>query len=483
MWPGAAVAWSVLLIGSLLWPLALPGALLHRDMAVLAHPALSASALGFGDLPARNAPQDGILALIGLAFDASIFARVLLLVAAVFGAVGAVAVARSVSASKPATILALTITLANPFVVERLLQGHWSLVIAAWLLPGIAVWSQQGRAHLLFPALWLASLTPTGCVVAVLVALTAAYRRATLAFGILLALPWLVPSMLTAPAPLPAGGSSFAVRAEHLVGTVGAVLGLGGIWNGVAVPTSRESGFALFGILLFLVLTTQLRRIPTGLAILAGCGIGGAILLAFVPGLSQALVSRVPGAALFRDSHKLLLFAIPAYVFLAVRLRPQALVYVGVVAAVLQVWDAPVAVAKLRPVPELPILAQVQEVAQGRDVFVPGLGTLTRTGDVHPLVKAVSAVENGELRVDGTLVDAPSPRFTEATAAYDRGDLERLRELGIGVIYDGHFTELAPPSRPGVRWWLGLLLLLSWLGLGVGSLLVPWLRRRGTAGQ
>ncbi|QGU01134.1 hypothetical protein CKALI_01170 [Corynebacterium kalinowskii] len=483
LWPGLAVAWSVLLIGSLLWPFALPGILLHRDMAVIAHPALSESALGFGDLPARNAPQDGLLALVGTVIDASWFARGLLVIAATLGALGAVHVARHCAASKPATLLALTITLVNPFVVERLLQGQWSLVIAAWLLPGIAVWSLSGTYRLLLPAMWLASLTPTGAVVALIVALTAAFRRPILAYGLLLTLPWLIPSILAAPPALPAGGSSFAARAEHLVGTVGAVLGLGGIWNSAAVPASRESGFALAGVLLFVILASQMRRIPKRLTALAIFGICGAILLTFAPRLAETLVGAVPGAALFRDSHKLVLFAIPAYAFLAARVRPVSLVVVGLLAAVLHVWDAPLAVDKLQPVPEPPTLATLQEAAKGRDVFVPGLGTLTRDGSVNPLVKAVSMVENGELRVDGTLVDAPSPRFTQATELYNRGDLEGLASLGVGVIYDGAVTELAPPTRPSWRWWLGLSLLLSWLALGAASLLVPARARRAPAGQ
>ncbi|NMB23395.1 MAG: hypothetical protein GX983_08565, partial [Corynebacterium sp.] len=59
-------AWVSLLLGSLLWPLAAPGELLLRDMAVVDDPALSLNALGFGDLPSRNAPQDGVLALVGV---------------------------------------------------------------------------------------------------------------------------------------------------------------------------------------------------------------------------------------------------------------------------------------------------------------------------------------------------------------------------------------------------------------------------------
>ena len=46
-------AWTTVLLGSLLWPLAAPGELLLRDMSVVDHPALSLNTLGFGDLPSK----------------------------------------------------------------------------------------------------------------------------------------------------------------------------------------------------------------------------------------------------------------------------------------------------------------------------------------------------------------------------------------------------------------------------------------------
>lgn len=86
--------WAAVLIGALLWPLLLPGELALRDMVVLDSPALSAGALGTGDLPARNAPQDGLLALLGGVLPASWVARAFLVGGAVAGAYGAVLLAR-----------------------------------------------------------------------------------------------------------------------------------------------------------------------------------------------------------------------------------------------------------------------------------------------------------------------------------------------------------------------------------------------------
>ena len=72
------LAWGFILVAAVCWPFALPGEFLWRDMALLGHPALSPSAFGGGSLPARNAPQDGFLAVVGGAWAA----RVLIFAAA-----------------------------------------------------------------------------------------------------------------------------------------------------------------------------------------------------------------------------------------------------------------------------------------------------------------------------------------------------------------------------------------------------------------
>ncbi|MFC2727954.1 MAG: hypothetical protein ACFN4E_12340, partial [Corynebacterium matruchotii] len=87
------VGYTGFLIVLLLGVLFQPGVLLLRDMAVLQHPALHAGAMGFGDLPARNAPQDGILALVGMVIPASWFVRMLLVGSAAAGAWGAATLA------------------------------------------------------------------------------------------------------------------------------------------------------------------------------------------------------------------------------------------------------------------------------------------------------------------------------------------------------------------------------------------------------
>ena len=469
-----------MLIAALLWPLLAPGQLALRDMLVLDSPALSPGALGTGDLPARNAPQDGLLALLGVFLPTSWVARLFIVGGAVAGAVGAVWLARQQGAGRVATLAAVTLVLWNPFVVERLLQGHWSLVIAGWLLPLIAAAGLSGRAPVGWLALWAASLTPTGALLALLTGFATARGRrlSTLFIGLLCCLPWLVPGLTggggTASA---ASAAAFAPRAEAHVGTLGALLGLGGIWNAEAVPASREAGFALAGVLLFAVLLLSARWVPAPLLWLAGIGLGGAVLVWLLPGFSGWLVATVPGAGLLRDASKLVVLALPAYVAAAASARTWAAGLI-LALALLQVPDAPAALAPLRPQP-VAVDQVLVERAAGRDVLLVDEPVLVRRADgtvmLNPLTKALSTVESGALSVDGVLVDAPSPRWSAATGAWADRDLDRLAELGVGVIVDdGQVVETSAGPQPR---WPGLVLLALWLLIpaGVGLHL---LRRR-----
>src|SRR5699024_12535294 len=92
---------------------------------------------------------------------------------------------------------------------------------------------------------------------------------------------------------------------------------LGGIWNAGAVPAPREAGFAVAGILLFAILLAGFKNCPWVLALLAVIGFVGAIGPWLMPNLFTWTIAYVPGAALFRDSQKLLIMAIHALVCLA----------------------------------------------------------------------------------------------------------------------------------------------------------------------
>lgn len=455
-------AWATLLLASLLWPLAAPGELLLRDMAVIDSPAMSVNAVGFGDLPARNVPQDGVLALLGV-LPVSWLVRVVLCVAGLAGAYGAMRLGR-------AQFFAVTLAIYNPFVIERLLQGQWSLVMAAWLLPLIIALREHPRWQIV--ALWAASLTPTGAVVATIVAVAASKSRMrTACFGVATWLPWLVPALLSTPTS--GGAAAFVVRAEAHATTVGTVLGLGGIWNADAVPASRESGFALVGVFLFALLITGIRNCPRPLLVLGVLGLVACLGSWLLPEVFSWVITQIPGAGLFRDSHKLVMFAIPAYLAMAAGVN-KPLEGLGVVLALMQIPDAPREVAVLRP--EFSASAELVAVAQGRDVLLVDAPPLMVRSDglptVDPRSKAVSLVESGELRVDGEVTDEPSHRYSEAMGAWHDNDMQRLRELGVGVVVDGDtITESGAGPQRGWRFYLGITLTLMWMLLPITLLI------------
>ena len=427
-----APAYGALLVLSLTWPFLMPGeAFALRDMMVFDAMALTRASLGWGDLAARNVPQD---ALLGILPWPVAFVRVFMVAAA-----GCAAWAGHRFGRTPfGQAAAMTVAVWNPFVVERLLQGQWSLAAAAWLLPLVTLGlvPASGLAH------WLASLTPTGALAA------ACFSRGWrgVAVSVCTCLPWVVAGVFasTPGTSSAASAAAFAPRAEAYAGTLGSLLGLGGIWNGQVVPASRELGFALFGVALCALLALAWRSVPRRFLLLAALGF--AVALASWAGLTAPLIQHLPGGGLLRDGQKWLVLAIPAFVVAAGALEPRRALAAATF-ALLQVPDAPIALAALTPTTiEVPAVDH-----RGRDVLFESRPALVPI-DGHPVVdpapKAMNVVESGALTVDGVAVDPPSLRWTAAQAALN--DQERLRELGVGVVVraDGSVAETGEPAHP-----------------------------------
>lgn len=490
------IVWAVALVLAVTWPLYSPGELLWRDMAVLHHPGLTAANFGGGDLPARATPQDGLLALFGTLGSAAWLARVLIIASAAAAAVGALWLAKLAARGKgalPAVMTAMALAVINPFVIERLLQGQWTLAIAAWLLPLIVAAGLAGNRLVSWLAMFGASLTPTGAVFGLLTGVVAnrGARLATAGLGVLYCLPWALPGVIAAvrgQAPgmdVAAAVSAFAPRGEAAVGTLGALLSLGGIWNVHAVPPSRETGFALFGVVLLVFIALGAARLPRSVAvpagILAAVGMGGAIACWLAPGALTLIIETVPGAGLLRDSQKLVALAIPLYVagVAALQPSPRWVGWAALACMVLQTPDAPDSLRVLTPTNsgvDNRLVAQID----GRDVFFPDRPTVVTIPNgvaVDPYSKAVNKVESGALSVDGAWVDLPSPRWQAAKQAWEAGDTARLEELGIGVVVDSGVIVAQTNAGPRDTPW-GLVAV--WLASPLLALVLA-LRRPGKA--
>jgi hypothetical protein len=270
---GYCLALALIVVGPLLGP----GYLLLRDGVSTPRSYVTDSALGLGDAAPRAVPQDWLLAATSTVVDGGVVVKVILVGA--LWAVGwgaAVMVRRLLRVSLGPQLVAATVAVWNPYVAERLLQGHWSLLAGYAALPWTVLAAQRIRDtshnHPAAPLFnWLAlgsclaaaGLTPTGAILAGCVALLLVGRRnlvGTLIIWCVASAPWLVATALSGAgtqASDPAGITAFAARAEPGTGTIGSLAGLGGIWNAQAVPGSRTTLFALAGTIVLLALVVS----------------------------------------------------------------------------------------------------------------------------------------------------------------------------------------------------------------------------------
>ncbi|MFG3616593.1 hypothetical protein [Nocardia sp. NPDC047654] len=309
-------------------PLLAPGYLLLRDAVSTPRSYPTDSALGLGDAAPRAVPQDALLAVLSAFVDGGLLVKAILVVALWAAAYGAAALARELlRASLGPQLVAATVALWNPYVAERLLQGHWSLLAGYAALPWTAlagyrlrstatakrrrrtlsnapaqspdgsiapaarredersgkarlpVFAAAQHANLRVVSAWAAlagslaaaGLTPTGALLAGVTAFALVHRRqllAALVVWLAASAPWLVATALSgagAEPSDPAGIAAFAARGEPGLGTLGSLAGLGGIWNAEAVPDSRTTPLAAIGTLALLaIVALGVRAVATG---------------------------------------------------------------------------------------------------------------------------------------------------------------------------------------------------------------------------
>ena len=347
----AGPAYALLLTLLVVGPLLGPGYLLLRDAVSTPRSYLSDTALGLTSAP-RATPQDFAVALASHVIDGGIVVKALLVSGLWLAGWGA---ARLVATALPTAgvggqFVAITLAIWNPYVAERLLQGHWSLLVGYGCLPWVAAtmltlrstaegaWSAawSGYAGLAF---WiaLAGLTPTGLLLAATVALVCVavpgagrprWLCAAVASGAALvaALPWLTASALGAPltadkAATALGVTAFAPRAEPGLGTLGSLASLGGIWNGEALPTSRTTLLALVSALVLLGVVVaglpEVVRCPAVVPLLVLAAISVLVPAALATGPGQhvlrAMIDAWPAFGVLRDGQKWVALAVPAY--------------------------------------------------------------------------------------------------------------------------------------------------------------------------
>jgi hypothetical protein len=493
-------AYALALTTAVAAPLLSPGYLLLRDAVSTPRSYLSDAALGLTDAAPRALPQDFVVAVASYVLDGGFVVKALLILGLWLAGWGAARLAALVvpEGGLSGEFVAATLAIWNPYVAERLLQGHWSLLVGYGCLPWVAaalIRLRSGEGSTWAPVFWiaLAGLTPTGLLMAASVALVTilvpGFGRSrkicatvSLATAFLAALPWLVASAVSGSlaSTQSTGVHAFAARAEPGLGTIGSLAGLGGIWNGQAVPSSRTTLFAVIATVVLIAivavgLPTVWRR-PAALPLLALAAVAVVVpaLLATGPGLAalEWTVRTLPGLGVLRDAQKWIALAMPGYaiagaggvVTLARRVPRPATAAVCCLAllAVLPdlAWGVGGKVVSVRYPPGWARVAATIN-ADPRPVAVLPVDSMRAfewagaAPVLDPLPRWVSAdvLTTGDLTIGGTTVRGEGAHARDVQQRLLAGaDAGELADAGVGwVVVEGSVVAEESPSLSALQ--------------------------------
>jgi hypothetical protein len=300
---------------------------LAYDMVFVPRMPLGRELLGLGTSVARAVPSDLLVALGSRVVPAELLQKLILAGILVFGGWGAARLAPVATAAGGAAAAGLFAW--NAHVYERLLMGHWALLVSyaalPWVVRAALDWrAGRTRPHRLVAALAVAACgSPPGALIAAGTALAVVagrpWRRAgaVLVAALALNLPWLLPSLLhPGGVPVrPAGAAAFAARPDGPLGTFGSLLGLGGIWNRLVTPPGHGGwawwpGFAVVLAVAVLGWRVVLDRWPRGAAVgllaaaAAGLVLAGAWAVPPLRGAVELVIAHLPGGGMIRDAQK-----------------------------------------------------------------------------------------------------------------------------------------------------------------------------------
>jgi hypothetical protein len=326
-----SLALAVLRLGGALGP----GYTLSFDMVWVPDLTLGRDVLGLGSALPRAIPSDAVVAALDEVLGGALLQKVVLLGMLTAAGAGFAALVRERSTG--AQLVAATVGLWNPYVVERLLLGHWPVLVGYAVLPWLVVALRSGSRDRLparvLPLLVVGSLSASAGLMTALVALTVSLgsgrRRVLVLLACVVAAnaPWLVAGLST-PATTttdPAGALVFSTGDEGMLSGPIAALSFGGVWNSEVVPGSRLGvAGVVMTVLLVAAVVGGLVRVARGariqdLGALATCwavGWGVATLSWADPEALGWLGEHVPAAGLLRDGSRLLALTVPLVVVL-----------------------------------------------------------------------------------------------------------------------------------------------------------------------
>lgn len=493
-------AWSVALALLLLGPALGPGYVLNYDMVWVPDLALRADFLGLASGLPRSVPSDAVVSMLDEVLPGALLQKVVLLSCLVGGGLGAVRLAPPESVV--GRLVAVSVYQWNPFVVERLLIGHWPVLVGYAVLPWVIVAARRWRTDTTMPV-GLLVLVPLGSLSAsaglataiVLAAFVVGrqLRRNALVLGLVVAAnaPWLVSGLLHASAATTdaSGAEVFALHRDGVLPGPVAALGLGGIWNAEVVLPSRDGvlawlslafvvGLALLGARAWARRVS--RRDVVAFAVCWFVGWGLAVLTWAAPGPVSWLVAQVPGAGLIRDGARMLALCAPLLVALVAQGAAQlwsrlpaatgprrSVVAAIVVLPVTLLPDAALGLSgRLEPTQFPASYAQARTVvadeslADAGDLLALPLSSYRQPAwnDRHKVLDPIGRyftpdyVASDELFVSGTEIAGEDPRVAAVAEALGAPTpTERageLAKLGIGVVV---VDLVAPGTAPEIE--------------------------------
>lgn len=491
----APTVWSLLLGLLLLGPALGRGYVLSYDMVWVPDLAVRPDAWGVGSALPRAVPSDLVVAVLDEVIPGMLLQKLVLLGALVAAGAGAAALVPRLGMA--ARLVAASVAVWNPFVVERLVIGHWPVLLGYAALPWLIVAGVRSRSTGRLPAyvgvLVLAgSLSAAAGLATALVLVVTAGRGRWLTHALLAVAanaPWVVSGLLHAGAARSdaSAASVFATSGEGLLPAPLAALTLGGIWNADVVPVSRTGWLAVVWLVLLVALVVIGARPWWRCAavaerrVLVTChavGLGVALVSWALPDLVGALAAELPGAGLLRDGSRLLGLCVPLLVVvvahgaraLATRMPdPMTAAVVGgalVIAPITVMPDAAWGAAGRLDAVELPASHHELATAVGRapagDVVVlpftsfraPGWNDGRTVLDPLPRLVGRDAVANDELSVSGELLAGEDPRAGEVRAALalpsasERSAALAATGLGVAVV-DTAVAGQTPPEIEG----------------------------------
>ncbi len=325
--PLLALALACLLLG----PALAPGYVLSYDMVWVPDLALRPDVLGLGSSLPRAVPSDALVAVLDEVLPGWLLQKLMLVGLLVAAGLGASRLVPGLPLAGRLTCL--TVYQWNAFVVERLVIGHWPVLVGYAVLPWVLVLGRRWRATRRLPAalpllVCLGSLSAgAGLVTALALVVSAATRdpRRGLTVIALVAAgnaPWLVSGLLHVGSASTdaASAAAFALSDEGPLPGPLAALTLGGIWNAEVVPATRESIFGVLALAAVVVVVVGGARAwwRTGrsevvrIAVPAAVGLAIAIGTWAGPDVVGGLIEQVPGSGVLRDGARLLALLAPA---------------------------------------------------------------------------------------------------------------------------------------------------------------------------